>query len=68
MTSHYIDLIMVLTQKEIKVRCKNSFLGYLWSIAHPLAFAFVFFIAFKVVITLPVRFLFFVQENLQYFR
>jgi len=46
---NYRDLIVVLTQKEIKVRYKNSFLGYLWSIANPLAFAFVFFIAFKVV-------------------
>lgn len=46
---HYIDLIIVLTQKEMKVKYKNSFLGYLWSVANPLAFAFVFFIAFKVV-------------------
>jgi ABC-type polysaccharide/polyol phosphate export permease len=35
-TRHYIDLITVLTQKEIKVRYKNSYLGYLWSILHPL--------------------------------
>jgi ABC-type polysaccharide/polyol phosphate export permease len=34
---HYIDLITVLTQKELKVRYKNSFFGYLWSVAHPLA-------------------------------
>lgn len=33
----------------MKVKYKNSFLGYLWSVANPLAFAFVFFIAFKVV-------------------
>lgn len=46
---HYIDLIIVLTQKEMKVKYKSSFLGYLWSIGNPLAFAFVFFIAFKVV-------------------
>lgn len=46
---HFIDLIVVITQKEIKVRYKNSFFGYLWSIGHPLAFAFVFFIAFKVI-------------------
>ncbi|MGQ9571484.1 MAG: ABC transporter permease [Thermodesulfovibrionales bacterium] len=45
---HQLDLILVLTQKELKVRYKNSYLGYLWSIMHPLAFAFVFFIAFKV--------------------
>lgn len=52
---HYIDLIIVLTQKEIKVRYKNSFLGYFWSIAHPLAFAFVFFIAFKVVMKIQME-------------
>lgn len=46
---YYMDLILVLTQKEMKVKYKNSFLGYLWSVANPLAFAFVFFIAFKVV-------------------
>ncbi|MDI6889827.1 MAG: ABC transporter permease [Thermodesulfovibrionales bacterium] len=52
---HYIDLITVLTQKEIKVRYKNSFLGYLWSIGHPLAFAMVFFIAFKVVMRIQIE-------------
>lgn len=48
-TRYYLDLIIVLTFKELKVRYKSSFLGYLWSIGHPLAFAFVFFIAFKIV-------------------
>lgn len=52
---HYIDLITVLTLKEIKVRYKNSFFGYLWSILHPLAFALVFFIAFKVVMRIQVE-------------
>jgi len=52
---HYIDLITVLTQKEIKVRYKSSFLGYLWSIGHPLAFAIVFFIAFKIVLRIQVE-------------
>lgn len=46
---YFIDLTLVLTQKELKVKYKNSVLGYLWSVAHPLAFAFVFFIAFKVI-------------------
>lgn len=45
---HYIDLITVLTQKELKVRYKNSFLGYFWSIGHPLALSLVFFMAFKI--------------------
>ena len=52
---HYIDLITVLTQKELKVRYKSSFLGYLWSIANPLALAFVFFIAFKIFMKIPVE-------------
>ena len=54
-TRYYIDLITVFTQKEIKVRYKNSFLGYFWSIGHPLAFAFVFFIAFKIVIKIQME-------------
>jgi lipopolysaccharide transport system permease protein len=52
---YYIDLLIVLTQKEMKVRYKSSVLGYLWSIGHPLAFAFVFFIAFKVVMKIPME-------------
>jgi lipopolysaccharide transport system permease protein len=52
---HYIDLIIVLTQKELKVKYKNSFFGYLWSIAHPLAFAFVFMVAFKIVMRIEVE-------------
>jgi len=41
------DLVVVLTQKEIKLRYKNSWLGYVWSIANPLAFAIIYFLAFK---------------------
>ncbi len=52
---YYFDLIIVLTQKEIKIRYKSSFLGYLWSIGHPLALAFVFFLAFKVVMKVEIE-------------
>jgi len=52
---HYIDLITVLTQKEMKVRYKNSFLGYVWSILNPLAFAFIFFMIFKVVMRIQME-------------
>jgi lipopolysaccharide transport system permease protein len=41
------DLVLVLTQKEVKVRYKRSWLGYLWSIANPLAFALVYLVTFK---------------------
>jgi lipopolysaccharide transport system permease protein len=52
---HYIDLITVLTQKEMKVRYKSTFFGYVWSVAHPLAFAFVFFMAVKVVMRIQME-------------
>ena len=52
---HYRDLIVILTQKEMKVRYKSTFFGYVWSIAHPLAFAFVFFMAFKVVMRIQME-------------
>lgn len=52
---YYFDLISVLTRKELKVRYKNSLLGYIWSIANPLAFAFVYFIAFKVVMKIKME-------------
>lgn len=42
------DLITVLTQKEIKIRYKSTWLGYLWSVANPLAFALLYFVAFRV--------------------
>jgi len=52
---HYIDIIIVLIQKDLKVRYKNTVLGYLWSIGHPLAFAMVFYIAFKIVVRIQVE-------------
>jgi lipopolysaccharide transport system permease protein len=52
---HYLDLILVLIQKQMKVRYKNSFLGYLWSIGHPLAFAIVFFVAFRLVMRIEIE-------------
>ena len=44
---YYRDLIEVLVSKELKVRYKNTVLGYVWSLANPIAFALTFFIAFK---------------------
>jgi len=42
------DLIVVLTEKDIKGRYKNSWLGYAWSVLNPLAFATVYYCAFGV--------------------
>lgn len=50
-----LSLITVITKKEFKVRYKGSFLGYLWAIVHPLMFAFVFYIAFKIVMKVQIE-------------
>ncbi|MBZ0157016.1 MAG: ABC transporter permease [Alphaproteobacteria bacterium] len=52
---NYRDLIIVLTQKEMKVRYKNSVFGYFWSVGHPLALAFVYFVAFKVIMKIQME-------------
>jgi homopolymeric O-antigen transport system permease protein len=52
---YYVDLIVALTHKELKVKYKRSSLGYLWSVANPLALAVVFFIAFKVVMRIQIQ-------------
>jgi lipopolysaccharide transport system permease protein len=53
--AYYRDLVITLTQKELKVKYKRSFLGYLWSIANPLALALVFFIAFKIFMKIQIE-------------
>lgn len=52
---HAIDIVRVLTQKELKVKYKSSVLGYFWSIGNPLAFGLVYFIAFKIVMKIQVE-------------
>lgn len=44
-----IDILIELTKKEIKIRYKNSYLGYLWSLANPLLTALIFYFVFKTV-------------------
>ena len=46
---HYLELVWILARKEIKVRYKNSFFGYLWSLVNPLTSAAVFYFAFEIV-------------------
>ncbi len=52
---YYFDLITVLTKKEIKVRYKNSVLGYVWSIANPLLYALIFYFVFKVIMRFQIK-------------
>ncbi|ULA61971.1 MAG: O-antigen export system permease protein RfbA [Nitrospira sp.] len=49
------DLVVILTQKEIKSRYKNSALGYVWSVANPLLFAIVYYVVFGQIMKVPVE-------------
>ncbi|HEY9627376.1 MAG TPA: ABC transporter permease [Coleofasciculaceae cyanobacterium] len=51
----YRDLMLVLVQKELKVRYNNKVLGYLWSIANPLASALIYYVAFKVLMRVQIE-------------
>jgi ABC-type polysaccharide/polyol phosphate export permease len=52
---YLFDLTLTITSKEIKVRYKNNIFGYLWSLANPLCFAFIYYIAFKMVMRVPIE-------------
>lgn len=45
--AHNGELLYLLVVKDLKVRYKSRFLGYVWALANPLAFAFVYWVAFK---------------------
>lgn len=47
MNAYALELLYLLVRKDLKVRYKSSVLGYLWALANPFAFAFVYWIAFK---------------------
>jgi lipopolysaccharide transport system permease protein len=49
-----IQLLYFLTNKEFKIRYKNSLLGYLWALLNPLAFAVVYYFAFKLIMRFDV--------------
>jgi lipopolysaccharide transport system permease protein len=50
-----MELTLVLTKKEIRIRYKNYLLGYVWSVANPLAFALVFYVAFHMIMKVPIE-------------
>lgn len=51
----YKDVLMVLIRKELAVRYKNSFLGYLWSLLNPLTTAFIFYVIFGIYMRLQTQ-------------
>jgi lipopolysaccharide transport system permease protein len=54
-SAHIKEIFIVLTQKELKVRYKHHALGYLWSVANPLAFAIIYFSIFKLIMKVKVE-------------
>jgi len=51
---YYFDLVLTLTEKELKVRYKRSILGYVWSVLNPLLFTGVLYFAFKIVMKVSI--------------
>jgi len=45
--SHYLDVVVVLAQKDFKVRYRNSVLGFLWSLLNPLAYMLILTLVFS---------------------
>lgn len=45
--AHGLELLYLLVLKELRVRYKSSVLGYVWALANPFAYAFVYWLAFK---------------------
>jgi lipopolysaccharide transport system permease protein len=52
---NYRDLVTVLVQKELKVRYGNKLLGYFWSIANPLASAFIYYFVFSLILKVQIE-------------
>lgn len=53
--NNYKDLLIELTKKEIKIKYKNSYLGYLWSILSPLMLATVFYFVFHTISRMDIK-------------
>ena len=46
----YRELLLNLVRKELKVRYKNSSLGFLWSMLNPAMYLVVFYVVFQLVL------------------
>lgn len=51
---YFYDLLVVLVSKELKLRYRGTVLGILWSLANPLAFCLVLYVAFKRVLQVEI--------------
>lgn len=44
---HYLDVVIILAEKDFKIRYRNSVLGFLWSLLNPLAYMVLLWIVFS---------------------
>jgi len=51
---YFYDLLSVLVSKELKLRYRGTILGMLWSLANPLVFCVVLYVAFKRVLQVDI--------------
>jgi len=51
---YYVDIITVLAQKDLKVRYRNSVLGFVWSLLNPLAYMVILTAVFSVLLKVAV--------------
>lgn len=47
---HHFEVLYLLVQKDLRARYKSSFLGYIWALANPFAFACVYYFTFKMIL------------------
>ena len=50
-----MDLLWILTQREITLQYKRTVLGIFWSLLNPLLLALVFYVAFTIVLRVPTK-------------
>jgi lipopolysaccharide transport system permease protein len=51
---HYADVIVVLAQKDFKIRYRNSVLGFLWSLLNPLAYMVILTLVFSLLLAVNI--------------
>ena len=52
---NHFDIFILLTQKELKLRYKSKYFGYLWSILNPLLFTLVYYFIFSVIMKVRIE-------------
>jgi lipopolysaccharide transport system permease protein len=50
----YLDIVIVLAQKDFKVRYRNSVLGFLWSLLNPLAYMAILTLVFSLLLRVSI--------------